>query len=182
MFQETLVPRGMDGFIRMMEQRVVIHHSVRLVRAMLSDIFGFGCPSLGCKLDSSFSFRRCDRRGTMVQAEDGYSVDETHHSVPLVRVMAFDVEHITCGTFPSLSEGVGLPAAAFIDSVVHATCDACHSMLTTPVGACWSCRALGYDICHSLPHRLSGFIRGVMREGCDVCSHLHAAEVALRCI
>ena len=56
----------------------------------------------------------------------------------------FDVEHITCGTFPSLSEGVGLQASAFIDSVVHATCDACHSMLTTPVGAYWSCRALGF--------------------------------------
>jgi len=29
----------------------------------------------------------------------------THHSVRLVRVMAFDVEHITWGTFSSPSEG-----------------------------------------------------------------------------
>ena len=51
-FQQTLVPRGMDGFIRMVEQRVVIHHSVRLVRAMLSDIFGFGCPLRGERLQA----------------------------------------------------------------------------------------------------------------------------------
>ena len=51
-FQQTLVPRGMDGFIRMMEPRVVIHHSVRLVRAMLSDILGYGCPLLGERLQA----------------------------------------------------------------------------------------------------------------------------------
>ena len=54
----------------------------------------------------------------------------THHSVRLVRVMALDVEHIICGTFSSPSEGVSSPTPVFIDSVVHASCDARHS---TPV-------------------------------------------------
>ena len=59
----------------------------------------------------------------------------TFLSARLVRVMAFAVEHIICGTFSSPSEGVGLPRAAFIDSVVHATCDACHSVHFTLVTA-----------------------------------------------
>ena len=33
---------------------------------------------------------------------------------------------------------------------------------------------LGYDTCHSLPHHLSGFIRGDIREVCDACSNFHA--------
>ena len=76
--QQTLVPRGMDGFIRMMEQRVVTHHSVRLVR-----------------------------------------------------VMAFDVEHITCGTLSSPSEGVSPTTSVFIDS-----CYACNPMPMTLVMLC----------------------------------------------
>ena len=60
----------------------------------------------------------------------------THLSVRLVRVMASDVEHIACGTFSSPSEIVALPTSAFIDSVVHASCDACHSMLMTLVILC----------------------------------------------
>ena len=48
----------------------------------------------------------------------------THHSVCLGHVMAFDVEHITCGTF---SEGVGSPTSACIDCGMHAICDAGHS-------------------------------------------------------
>ena len=67
---------------------------------------------------------------------DGYSVDETHHSVPLVRVMAFDVEHITCGTLSSLSEGVSPTTSVFIDSVMHASCYACNSMPITLVILC----------------------------------------------
>ena len=55
MFQQTLVPRGIDGSIRMME----------------------------------------------------------HHSVPLVRVMAFDFELITCGTLSSPSEGVSPTTSVF---------------------------------------------------------------------
>ena len=47
-----------------------------------------------------------------------------YYSVRLVRVMAFDVEHITCGTFPP---GVGLSTSACIDCGVHASCDAGHS-------------------------------------------------------
>ena len=67
---------------------------------------------------------------------DGYSVDETHHSVPLVRVMAFDVEHITCGTLSSPSEGVSPTTSVFIDSVMHASCYACNSMPMTLVILC----------------------------------------------
>ena len=48
----------------------------------------------------------------------------THHSVRLVRVSASDVEHITCGTFSSPSEGVGATTFAFTGFVVHASCDA----------------------------------------------------------
>ena len=48
----------------------------------------------------------------------------TFYSVLLVRVMPFDVEHKTCGTF---SPGVGLPTSACIDCGVHASCDAGHS-------------------------------------------------------
>ena len=49
---------------------------------------------------------------------------DTYHSVRLVRVMAFDVEHITCGTF---SPGVGTSTSACIDCGVHASCDAVYS-------------------------------------------------------
>ena len=45
-----------------------------------------------------------------------------HHSVPLVRVIAFDVEQITCGTLSSPSEGVSRATSVFIDSVMHASC------------------------------------------------------------
>ena len=64
----------------------------------------------------------------------------THLSVCHVRVVAFDVEHITCGTFSSPSECVVLATSVLIDSVVHASCDACHSTLMTSVTAFWSCR------------------------------------------
>ena len=98
----------------------------------------------------------------------------TYHSVRLVRVMALDVEHTTCGTFSSPSESVSLPTPVFIDSVVHASCDAGHSSphhLSMSIGGDvhWV-----MTLCYSLPHNLSGFIRGVMREVCDACSHLHA--------
>ena len=43
--------------------------------------------------------------------------------------MAFDVEHITCGTF---SPGVGLPTSACVDCGVHASCDAGHSTSCHP--------------------------------------------------
>ena len=36
--------------------------------------------------------------------------------------MAFDVEHIACGSFSSLSEGVGSPTSPYIDCGVHASC------------------------------------------------------------
>ena len=42
----------------------------------------------------------------------------------LGRVMALDVEHITCGTF---SSGVGSPTSACIDCGTHASRDAGHS-------------------------------------------------------
>ena len=65
----------------------------------------------------------------------------THHSVCLVRVMAFDVEDITCGTFSSPIEGVEAPTFAFIGCVVHTSCDAGHStfvnfmtLVLSPVG------------------------------------------------
>ena len=89
---------------------------------------------------------------------DGYSVDETHHSVPLVRVMAFDVEQITCGTLSSPSEGVSPTTSVFIDSVMHASCYACNSVL---------------DACHSLSQHLSAFTEGFVRRPL-----LHAFEVA----
>ena len=53
----------------------------------------------------------------------------THHSVRLVRVKAFDVEHIAYGTFLSLPEGVGSPTSSCIDCGVHASCDAGHTTL-----------------------------------------------------
>ena len=70
----------------------------------------------------------------------------THLSVCVVRVMASDVEHNTCGTFSSPSECVASSTSVFIDSVAHASCDACHSMVMTPVTA---------------------FIGAVVRESCD---------------
>ena len=72
----------------------------------------------------------------MVQAAYGYSFDETIHSVPLVRVMAFDVDHITCSTLSSPSEGVSPTTSVFIDSVMHASCYACNSMPVTLVMLC----------------------------------------------
>ena len=77
---------------------------------------------------------------------DAESVDGTrvvtHHSVRLVGVMAFDVEHITCGTF---SSGVGSPTSACIDCGTHVSCDAGHS-----------------SYCH-----LSAFIGDVLHLSCD---------------
>ena len=60
----------------------------------------------------------------------------SHHSEPLVRVMAFDVEHITFGTFSSPSEGVSPTTSVFIDSVMHASCYACNSLPMTLVMLC----------------------------------------------
>ena len=68
------------------------------------------------------------------------------------------------------------------NSVVHASCDAGHSASCHLSASIGGVVHLGYDARHSLPHHLSAFIRGVMRERCDACSLLHAAEVALRCI
>ena len=63
----------------------------------------------------------------------------TYHSVRLVQVMAFDVEHITCGTF---SPGVGFPTSACIDCGVHASCDAGHSHALSLFRVYWRCRPL----------------------------------------
>ena len=106
---------------------------------------------------------------------DGYSVDGTPSghifSVRLVRVLASAVEHITCDAFSSPSECGLSSTSALIDSVAHASCDACHSMLITPVGVYWSCRAFEFS-------RLS--FGSVVPESCDAL--LHAVEVALSCI
>ena len=50
-------------------------------------------------------------------------------AVRLFRVMASAVEHITCETFSSPSEWVVSSTSVFIDNVMHASCDVCHSML-----------------------------------------------------
>ena len=80
----------------------------------------------------------------------------TRHSVRLGRIMAFDVEHITCGTSSSPFESVASPTFAFIDSVVHASCDPAF------IGG-----VVHLSSCHSLPHRLSVFMGGVVWESGD---------------
>ena len=115
-----------------------------------------------CRLDSPFSEMRYQpmkhiismfQLGWLVIRLVGHRVCDISFSASWSSD-GFDVEHITCGTLSSRSEGVSPTTSVFIDSVMHASCYACNSM---PI----------YDACHSLSQHLSAFTEGFVRESCE---------------